>query len=73
MITDRIELAKHFASLGFTKGAEIGVADGRYSKILCETIPSLKLIGVDVWAKYDGNWRSDEYQDHADQQAKQKL
>jgi hypothetical protein len=73
MITNRIELAKHFASLGFTRGAEIGVADGRYSQILCESINGLELIGVDVWAKYEGNWRSDEYQDRAYQEARAKL
>jgi predicted O-methyltransferase YrrM len=44
---NRIDLAKYFASLGFTKGAEIGVADGRYSFILCKNIPGLELIAVD--------------------------
>ena len=73
MIKDRIALAEHFASLGFTNGAEIGVADGRYSEILCQKIPNLELLGVDVWAKYEKNWRSDEYQDVAYQKAKERL
>lgn len=47
MVKNRIQLADYFASLGFTKGAEIGVADGRYSEILCEKIPGLELICVD--------------------------
>lgn len=47
MIQNRIELAKHFASLGFTKGVEVGVADGRYSEILCERVPGLDLVCVD--------------------------
>ena|SRR3990167_1256132 len=49
---NRIELAKHFAELGFTKGAEIGVCDGRYSEILMQTIPGLLLLGVDPYSKY---------------------
>lgn len=40
-------MAKHFADRGFTKGAEVGVADGRYSEILCENIPNLELMAVD--------------------------
>ena len=46
---NRIELAKHFAALGFTIGAEIGVCHGRYSEILCRTNPKLKLLAVDDW------------------------
>ena len=70
---DRIELAEHFNKLGFQNGAEIGVADGRYSKILCEKIPGLRLIGVDVYAPYLGNWRTQEDQDNACKQAIDKL
>ena len=47
---NRIELVKYFAELGFTNGAEIGVLDGRFSEILCKTIPNLKLIAVDSWS-----------------------
>ena len=48
---NRIELAKHFAALGFTTGAEIGVCHGRYSEILCRTNPKLKLLAVDDWRR----------------------
>lgn len=51
---NRIELAQYFKNLGFKRGAEIGVADGRYSRILMETIPGLALIGVDPYRAYDG-------------------
>lgn len=44
---NRIALAEYFNELRFTNGAEIGVADGRYSEILCEKIPGLKLLCVD--------------------------
>lgn len=48
----RYDLAKLFAELGFTKGAEIGVLFGRYSKILCEVNPKLKLFSIDPWLAY---------------------
>jgi predicted O-methyltransferase YrrM len=44
---NRIELAEYFAKLGFTKGAEIGVATGRYSEILLQKIENLNLLCVD--------------------------
>ena len=50
-MNNRIELAKHFARLGFTTGAEIGVCWGRYSEILCRTNPKLKLLAVDDWRR----------------------
>ncbi len=53
----RGSLAKDFARLGFTKGAEIGVADGRYSEYLCKNIPNLELICVDPWERYKENQR----------------
>jgi len=72
-IRSRIELAKYFNQLDFHVGAEIGVADGRYSEILCKEIPGLDLTCVDPWAKYDGNWRSDDYQDKAFKKAQDRL
>ncbi|MFH1563852.1 MAG: class I SAM-dependent methyltransferase [Nitrospirota bacterium] len=48
------ELPKLFRKLGFKIGAEIGVATGRYSKVLCQYIQGLKLYCVDPWIPYDG-------------------
>ena len=45
-------LAKLFAELGFTVGAEVGVAEGIYSEVLCRNIPGLKLTCVDLWDTY---------------------
>lgn len=59
---NRIELAKYFGRVGFTKGAEIGVWRGRYSEILYQNIPGLKLICVDIWEK-----------DHIYEDAKKRL
>jgi len=53
----RADLAKDFARRGFTTGVEVGVADGRYSLTLCQSIPNLKLFCVDPWAPYQGNPR----------------
>jgi predicted O-methyltransferase YrrM len=46
---NRIELIKHFRDLGYKKGAEIGVFDGRFSEVICETIPGVELFCIDSW------------------------
>ena len=69
----RIDLAKYFNEKGFTKGAEIGVADGRYSEILCQENKNLHLICIDLWCPYIGNWRNNGYQDNAYEFAKNRL
>jgi len=42
-------LAKEFAKLNFTKGVEVGVCHGKYSKILCEANPKLELKSIDPY------------------------
>ena len=51
---NRVDLAQYFAELGFKVGAEIGVAQGYYSEILCQKNPGLKLYCVDYWQPYRG-------------------
>ena len=46
---DSINLAELFAELGFTKGVELGVDRGEYSKILCNANHNIKLFCVDPW------------------------
>jgi hypothetical protein len=46
---DSINLAELFAELEFTKGVELGVDRGEYSKVLCDSNPSLHLYRVDPW------------------------
>lgn len=53
----RADLARLFRDRGYKSGAEIGVADARYSTLLCETIPGLELLCVDPWLAYQGNPR----------------
>ena len=51
---NRTIMAQTLAELGFTVGAEIGVARGMHSELLCKNIPNLKLYCVDAWNKYKG-------------------
>ncbi len=45
----RDDLAKLFAELGFTKGAEIGVESGAFSEVLLKANPKLHLYSIDPW------------------------
>jgi hypothetical protein len=54
----RNDLAQLFAELGFKRGAEIGVAEGKFSEILCKSNPDLHLLCVDPWHSYKGNPQS---------------
>lgn len=47
----RADLAKLFAELGFTKGAEVGTWAGAYTTQLCGANDKLKLIGIDLNSK----------------------
>jgi len=47
----RAELARLFAELGFTKGAEVGVWQGDYTQVLCRANPNLSLFGIDLTSK----------------------
>lgn len=71
----RDDLAKLFAELKFTRGAEIGVAEGHYSETLCKAIPDLELLCVDPWHRYSGNPRahSKEHQEFSLNETKRKL
>lgn len=51
----KYDLIKHFNELGFKRGAEIGVAEGVFSEVMCQTIPDLELYCVDIWYPYRGN------------------
>lgn len=48
-INTRADLANYFSELGFSVGAEIGVAQGDFAVILCRAIPDLKYYGIDLW------------------------
>jgi hypothetical protein len=49
----RYDLAPLFATLNFNIGAEIGVRRGRFSKILCQDNPKLKMFCIDPWTAID--------------------
>lgn len=45
----RIDVAKIINLMGLRKGAEIGVAGGHFSEILCQNITDCELLCVDFW------------------------
>lgn len=49
----RDDLAAYFASIGFTRGAEVGVWEGAFAATLCAANPALELICVDPWRCID--------------------
>jgi len=59
---DRHDLPTLFHELGFTKGAEIGVERGVYSKTICQRMLGVKLFLVDPWKAYRG------YREHVSQE-----
>lgn len=50
--TTRQDIYKLFAELGYTQGAEIGVASGRNAKVMFQEISNLHLYLVDPWQGY---------------------
>jgi predicted O-methyltransferase YrrM len=48
----REKLVMLFAELGFKRGAEIGVAEGNYSNLLCTLVPGLQIYCVDPYHEY---------------------
>jgi len=58
----REQLVEVFNKVGFKKGAEIGVRDGKFSLYMLNAIPDLKLICVDPWKAYsecNKQWKLD--------------
>ncbi len=47
-------MAQTLNELGFTIGAEVGVAAGDHSELLLQHIPDLTLYCVDPWTRQDG-------------------
>ena len=60
----RRNLAKMFGLCDLKVGAEIGVAEGRYSKMICDHNKGVRLMCVDPWIKYAGNPRSHPQSEH---------
>lgn len=74
----REQLAMLFGELGFTRGAEIGVAEGIYSQVLCLHIKDIQLACVDPWGIYYHSvsgvpYKSMEQQERCLELAHQKL
>lgn len=71
----RNDLAQLFAELGFKRGAEIGVAEGKYSEVLLKANPECGLLLVDPWHHYSANpqGKSKEKHEFAYNEAKRKM
>lgn len=61
------------AELGFTVGAEVGVAQAKNAVNICASIPGLKLHCVDPWEKYALNPRAHDNQEECHQWAIERL
>jgi len=69
----RTEMAKFFHEMDFKVGAEIGVAQGWHTEMLCQENPQAKLYAIDVWENHEGY---NEYLDRIDRyynQSKKRL
>jgi Methyltransferase domain len=64
---DRRDLAALFGELGYTKGVEVGVEQGVYSKMMLTRNDALHLWSVDAWTPYSG------YRDHVTQEKMDSL
>lgn len=71
----RNDLAQLFAELGFKRGAEIGVAEGKYSEVLVKANPQVELHCIDPWYSYPTNPQGKTKQRHefAYNEAKRKM
>lgn len=58
-LANRQALAQQFAAWGFSTGAEIGVGDGCYARVLLAANPILHLYAVDPWDAAGGNRRGE--------------
>ncbi len=57
----RNDLARLFAELGFTTGAEIGIEQGLFTEVLCQANPQATIYAIDAWQAYSG------YREHVSQ------
>ena len=57
----RNDLARLFGELEFSVGVEVGVEQGLFAEVLCQSNPDGRVYGVDSWQAYHG------YRDHVSQ------
>jgi hypothetical protein len=62
----RRDLAKRFYKKGYTKGVEIGVCHGTYSKTLCHENPDLELKSVDPYGAVYNDYRSNRLEERGE-------
>jgi hypothetical protein len=69
----RSRLGIVFAKAGYKIGAEVGVRKGKFTKILCEANPDLKMYCIDPWMPYGRAYYTKEKQDHLFEVCKKTL
>jgi predicted O-methyltransferase YrrM len=63
-----------YKELGYKEGAEVGTAEGRFAKAVCEANPGVKLHCIDPWEKYEGyNDFRETYYEPAEEKARKQL
>ena len=70
---NRKQLYPILAELGYTVGAEVGVAQAKNAVNICANIPGLKLFCVDPWEKYALNPRAHSNQEECHNWAIERL
>lgn len=66
-------LGQVIARAGYTKGAEIGVRKGKFTRVLCQAAPRLHMLCVDPWAPYGNGRYTQQRQDGIYQQCLENL
>jgi hypothetical protein len=69
--TTRKDISEIFKELGYTHGAEIGVACGRHALEMFQIVPDLKLVLVDPWTAFSRH--SDESMEKEFQRCNKRL
>lgn len=59
----RMQLADLWGEIGYTRGAEIGVARGSFTREMLERIPNSIIVCVDVWEPVRDDFRDKEMQE----------
>jgi hypothetical protein len=66
-------IAELYGELGYKVGAEIGVMNGEFSRIICDATPSMKLFCVDPYTPWPGSRVSQERQEVRFRSAQKRL
>jgi hypothetical protein len=73
-VDTRFDLAGLFNTLGYKTGVEIGVAKGKFSRYICDSVPGVKLYCIDLWEDDENDpWDYSGFHDEHFHQARKLL